>query len=289
MAILNAQQAVNTRDLPELTSIKNDDFNQTTQQGQSGNEVVNSFVANATYYRFSPYEIELRSNVDGHPGDLDYFQLHTYGGTFRKIVVQTVDGMTKSDAYTITGFELELDTDLWADAQDGKLDTVPAEIFKGDDTLNGSAFADVLFAFDGEDNVQGGAGDDEIDGGADDDQLTGGLGADTQSGGLGADAFIFLALGDSTKKASGRDSILDFDRAEADTIDLTAIDARKGSGNQDFKFIGKQDFHDKKGELRYVVKNGDAIVQGDTNGDGKVDFSIHVDGVSKLKALDFDL
>lgn len=65
--------------------------------------------------------------------------------------------------------------------------------------------------------------------------------------------------------------------------------AAERGGNQAFKFIKKQDFHDKKGELRYKVKKGDAIVQGDVNGDGKADFSIHVDNVSKLKASDFDL
>ena len=91
------------------------------------------------------------------------------------------------------------------------------------------------------------------------------------------------------KKASGRDTILDFDRAEGDEIDLTAIDAKKGNGNQEFEFIGKKGFHDKKGELRYKVKDGDAYVEGDTDGNGKADFAIVIDGVSKLKEADFEL
>lgn len=272
MAILNAQQGVNTRDLPELEPIKGDTYDGGTMQG--------AYIhgPSGITYRFGDDDIDM-------PGTYVFAAAQVISGPIASITVKTGGNA----AYDIADFDLNIE-ELWADASDnGKLDTVPAEIFKGDDTLNGSPFADVLFAFDGEDNVQGGAGDDEINGGVDDDQLTGGLGADTQSGGLGADAFIFLALGDSTKKASGRDSILDFDRAEADAIDLTAIDAKAGGIDNAFKFIGKKDFHDKKGELRYVVKNGDAIVQGDTNGDGKADFAIHVDGVSKLKALDFDL
>ena len=59
-----------------------------------------------------------------------------------------------------------------------------------------------------------------------------------------------------------------------DDIDLGTIDAQSGGGNQKFKWIGKQGFHDKKGELHYVDKGSTVIVQGDTNGDGKADFEI---------------
>jgi Ca2+-binding RTX toxin-like protein len=192
-------------------------------------------------------------------------------------------------AYAITGFDLKIE-ELWADAGDnGKLDTVPAKVFQGDDTLNGSPFDDILFAFAGNDVVLGGDGNDEMNGGDGSDDLTGGRGADTQTGGAGADTFIFLARSDSTKKTSGRDHILDFNRDEGDEVDLSAIDAKKGGGNQAFKFIKKHDFNDKKGELRYKVKDGDAYLQGDTDGNGKADFSIHFDNLSKLKAIDFDL
>ena len=58
-------------------------------------------------------------------------------------------------------------------------------------------------------------------------------------------------------------------------------------------WIGKKDFDDvdgKKGELRYkVTKGGNSLAQADTNGDGKADFSILVDGISKLKHNDFEL
>ncbi len=52
-------------------------------------------------------------------------------------------------------------------------------------------------------------------------------------------------MSDSTKKAAGRDTILDFNNLQGDEIDLSAIDAKKGNGNQDFTFIKKQGFHDK--------------------------------------------
>jgi len=253
MAILNAQQAVNTRDLPELEPITGDTYDGGTMQGAYLHG------PSGITYRFGDDDIDM-------PGTYVFAAAQVISGPIESIAVKTAG----NPAYDIANFDLNIE-ELWADAGDnGKLDTVPAEIFKGDDTLNGSPFADVLFGFDG------------------DDQITGGGGRDEMNGGDGADTFRFLALSDSTKKAGGRDTILEFDRG-ADQIDLTAIDAKNGGGDNEFKFIGKKDFHDKKGELRYVVKDGDAIVQGDTNGDGKADFSVHVDGVSKLKAFDFDL
>ena len=150
----------------------------------------------------------------------------------------------------------------------------------GDDQIDGGSEND---------GRNGGSGDDEMNGGTGDDDLTGGRGADTQSGGDGADTFFYSSILESTKKASGRDSILDLDRTEGDIVHLTAIDAKKGKGNQDFTFIKKKDFNDKKGELRYKVKNGDAYVEGDTDGNGKADFVIVINDVSKLKGSDFEL
>jgi len=271
MALLNAQQSVNTRDLPELEPIIGDIFNPTTMQGAYAHGPT------GLSYRFGDDDIQL-------PGTYQFAGAQVIDGPIESITVSR----SGSQAYKITDFDLRIEQ-LWADAQDGKLDTVPDNIFNGEDELNGSPFNDILFAFDLDDVINGGDGDDEMNGGDGDDDLTGGKGADSQTGGLGADTFFFLALSDSTKKASGRDSILDFHRAEDDLIDLSAIDAKKGKGNQEFKFIKKQDFHDKKGELRYKVKDGDAYVQGDVNGDGKADFAIVVEHVSKLKASDFDL
>jgi Ca2+-binding RTX toxin-like protein len=272
MAILTAQQSVNTRDLPELEPITGDTYNSMTGQGAYAHGPT------GIAYRFGDNDIDL-------PGTYVFVAAQVVSGPIASITVEKAGNA----AYAITGFDLKIE-ELWADAGDnGKLDTVPGKVFQGDDTLNGSPFDDILFAFAGNDVVLGGDGNDEMNGGDGSDDLTGGRGADTQTGGAGADTFIFLELSDSTKKTSGRDHILDFDRNEGDKVDLSAIDAKKGGGNQEFKFIKKHAFHDKKGELRYKVKDGDAYLQGDTDGNGKADFSIHFDNLSKLKAIDFDL
>jgi hypothetical protein len=86
-----------------------------------------------------------------------------------------------------------------------------------------------------------------------------------------------------------RDVINDFDRSEDDVIDLRAIDAQKGGGNQKFHFIGKQGFHDEAGELHIVRKAGFVLVEGDINGDGKADLQILVANTGNLGVGDFIL
>lgn len=195
MAILNAFQAVNTRDLPELEPITGDTYDVGTMQGA---------------YEHGPGGIKYRFGEDdiNMPGTYEFVASQVVSGPIASITVNK----SGNPAYEIDGFDLNIEG-LWADAQDGKLDTVPAKIFEDDDELNGSPFADVLFAFAGDDVIEGGDGNDEMNGGDGEDDLTGGKGADTQTGGAGEDTFIYLALTDSTKNKAGRDSILDLDRA----------------------------------------------------------------------------
>jgi serralysin len=181
-------------------------------------------------------------------------------------------------------------------------------VFAGKDTITGTAFADVissgggndvvaggsgsdtLFGNTGNDTLKGDAGNDTLRGEAGADKLYGGRGADKLYGGSGADAFIFKAVSDSTVSATGRDKIFDFKRSDNDRIDLKAIDANsKLGGDQAFKFIGVDAFHKKAGELRYEKKAGDIFVHGDTNGDGRADFTIVIDPIVALKSGDFIL
>ncbi|HET7714988.1 MAG TPA: calcium-binding protein [Bauldia sp.] len=151
----------------------------------------------------------------------------------------------------------------------------------------GNGLANVITGNGAGNTLDGGDGADALLGGDGSDQLIGGLGPDQITGGNGIDTFAFLALSESGKKASTRDTILDF--TVEDFIDLSVIDARKGGKDDGFKFIGKADFHGKKGELQFAKKNGDVIVSGDVNGDGKADFAILLDGTRKVTDSDFVL
>ena len=114
-------------------------------------------------------------------------------------------------------------------------------------------------------------------------------GLNTFEGNGGADDFVFLkrTTGKTDAKA---DTIADFSQADGDQIDLGGWDANsKQGGNQDFDFIGTQNFHGKAGELRFVQDGGDTRIEGDTNGDRKTDLMIKLDGMVALVAGDFDL
>lgn len=149
------------------------------------------------------------------------------------------------------------------------------------DSLTGDAGANTLSGLAGNDTLNGGDGNDTLLGGDGADKLSGEKGADILTGGAGKDVFVFSKLTDSPAKG-GSDFITDFAKKE-DRFDLRPLDADADTkGNQMFDFIGKQKFGKEDGELRYEFKGGDTIVQGDTNGDGKADFSFVIDGEVKL-------
>ncbi|MGO1079307.1 calcium-binding protein [Inquilinus sp. CA228] len=159
----------------------------------------------------------------------------------------------------------------------------------GDDWLHGGNGADSVRGGSGNDLLIGFTGNDLCQGGAGNDNLNGQDGQDSLEGGSGADLFTFAFVQDSL--AGAADTIMDFSSGEDDKIDLHNIDANSNMYyNQTFAFIGTGAFTNQAGQLRYqITSDGDALVQGDTNGDGRADLEILLKDTSELKASDFVL
>jgi Ca2+-binding RTX toxin-like protein len=127
---------------------------------------------------------------------------------------------------------------------------------------------------------------EKLDGLSGNDTLIGGLGVDTLTGGSGSDTFKFNNVKETGIDAKTRDTITDFKQSEGDKIDLSAIDANSNlADDQTFNFVGSANFTKHAGELHFTK----GILEGDTNGDGKADFSIQLNGVTTLVAADFVL
>jgi Ca2+-binding RTX toxin-like protein len=103
------------------------------------------------------------------------------------------------------------------------------------------------------------------------------------TGGTGADLFQFTKIWSFTIE---KDLITDFNRAEGDRIDLSAIDANgRRPGDTAFTFIGDASFGRVAGQLRFAG----GVLQADLNGDARADMEIAIQGVSTLLAVDFIL
>lgn len=162
------------------------------------------------------------------------------------------------------------------------LSLIKAEL-SGNDTFAGGSGQDTLFGYGANDTMKGNRGDDLLVGGAGNDKLEGGRGQDFLHGEAGSDTFIFRYKEDSTVDSFSQDTIFDF--ASSDRIDVSLMDANsKSGGNQAFSFVGTKDFSGKAGELRYEKYASDTYIYGDTNGDGKADFGVHLDDAVSLKA-----
>ncbi|TPO11074.1 DUF5801 repeats-in-toxin domain-containing protein, partial [Mesorhizobium sp. B1-1-5] len=92
--------------------------------------------------------------------------------------------------------------------------------------LIGGSGDDHLYGNSGDNYLSGGAGNDTLVGGAGNDLLVGGAGADTLTGGIGADTFKLDHL-----ELSINDLITDYNSADGDKIDLTALFETAPAGN----------------------------------------------------------
>lgn len=129
-----------------------------------------------------------------------------------------------------------------------------------------------------------------IRGGEGADTLTGGGAGDTLFGAGGVDTFRYTSLSDSTAGAGLMDTIIDFNAAGGERLDLSALDANSGlGGDQAFSFIGAAAFSNVAGQLRAAVSGANTVVSADVNGDGVGDFTVQLLGNQALAAGNFVL
>lgn len=91
-------------------------------------------------------------------------------------------------------------------------------------TISGTEGDDILWFFGGTqlngiESIDGQGGNDNIWGSDWNDTISGGAGADSLNGGAGADSFVYGAYANG----EGGDVIYDFNNAEGDTLDLSAL------------------------------------------------------------------
>ncbi|MCF8131981.1 MAG: hypothetical protein K9J72_02510 [Synechococcus sp. Tobar2m-G35] len=141
-------------------------------------------------------------------------------------------------------------------------------------------------AGDGNDTIVGSATADVLDGGNGSDRITGGSGADLMTGGADRDIFLFSQPGQIGLAAGPHDTITDF-VSGTDLIDLSAIDASTlVAGNQAFRYLAGATFSGVAGELRLAG----GFLSGDVNGDRIADFDLALPGVATLNvSLDLRL
>ncbi len=163
------------------------------------------------------------------------------------------------------------------------------------DAIFGNAVANVLEGNNGSDLLNGYAGNDTLRGGAGSDLLQGGAGKDILEGGQDADRFVFTKLTDSGPLATERDRITDFVHG-TDKIVMEHLDSDETvAGEQNgFAFIGMNAaFTGVEGQVRAIhvgttATNGYTLVQADTDGDRRSDFTIQLTGIITLNSADFD-
>lgn len=158
-------------------------------------------------------------------------------------------------------------------------DTVTVELgFK----IKGDGKANAISGMGGRDLLLGLGGKDILHGSKGRDDLVGGAGADQLYGGKGQDVFHFAA-GDSERKH--HDIIYDFAQKENDRIDLSG--ALKDGGA--LQFVGDDGFSASgAAEVRFDVRAKSTFIFADTNGNGRADITIELDGEYVLTAGDFE-
>jgi Ca2+-binding RTX toxin-like protein len=150
----------------------------------------------------------------------------------------------------------------------------------GGDLLKGFGEEDSLYGGGGADTLQGMDGDDLLQGQNGQDTLNGGDGRDDLYGGNGADTFSWSGASDTGLTTATADAIRDFNRAQGDEIDFSAIDADIfAAGDQAFSFIGTDAFSGASGEIRYYHSGGDTYIEMQIGDEVDVEGVIRLDGI----------
>jgi Ca2+-binding RTX toxin-like protein len=180
-------------------------------------------------------------------------------------------------------------------------DTLSGE--DGNDQLFGDTGADTLLGGLGVDRLEGGAESDYLDGGATgdtilgqagDDTIVGGVGRDTMTGGTEADVFVFN-VGDTGLNATSPDIITDF-ATGVDRIDLSSVAGPLAPAAYAETAIATDVFADALAAANAQLGPGLSVVfvagsvKGflfwDSNGDGTLDQTAFLNGLTQLSAFD---
>ena len=151
----------------------------------------------------------------------------------------------------------------------------------GNLTGTGNGLANTLNGNDGNNTLDGAAGVDLLKGGHGEDTLIGGTGADILVGGTGADGFAVRQESlYSSLAPAGRllevDTISDFSTLDGDIIDLSAIDAIDGGGDDAFALVGA--FNGAAGQMTLSFGAGITTLRLDADGDGLADYMVKING-----------
>jgi hypothetical protein len=120
-------------------------------------------------------------------------------------------------------------------------------------------------------NVRGGAGNDVIVASSD---------ANVLEGGIGIDTFVF-----NSASAANGDTIVDFHTG--DLINLKPLFAALNLTEDTASHFNNATTFTVAGEFRLRVEGEDTLIEGTTDSDGDVDFSIRVTDRTDLKVTDF--
>ena len=115
-----------------------------------------------------------------------------------------------------------------------------------------------------------------------------GGGLDSVTGGGGLDVFRFLpaAIGLAAANATAME---DFSRTSGEVLDLSAIDAVAGGADNAFSFINTAAFSGVAGQLRWTDLGTSRLIQGDVNGDSTADLTIFAKAAGPVDANWFAL
>jgi hypothetical protein len=172
----------------------------------------------------------------------------TFSGSGSNYTLLATPNASTTGATMTASVAANVATDLAGNANTAATDLAKYVLYgtTSADTLTGSAFAELVYAKDGNDTISAGAGADTIFAGAGNDVITGGAGADAITLGDGVDTIKLAAASDSTASAS--DTVTGF--AAGDKIDLSTLLGSAGVG-----YTGESSLPSGSANSVFVLKN----------------------------------